>query len=388
MTSIEKTAYFDNAATTFPKPENVYQKMDLFYRTYGVNVGRGQHRLANEARLLVEDTRSRLLQLFNCTQNQKVILTPSATESLNVILQGLPWRNNMNVYISPFEHNAVTRILQHLSRKHQFALHQLCVAPTSLTYDLEKIKYQFQDNTPHMVVISHGSNVCGAVAPIKEIFDQAKTYNAITITDMAQTAGLIKTNLSEIKSDFTVFAGHKTLYGPLGVGGFIMDNSIKLTPLLYGGTGVDSANQNLPETVPERFEVGSPNVSAIAGLNAALQWIEETTIEAIFKKEQENRSRLLKMLKKYDNIKTFLPDESNSIGVVSCIFDGYSSDSIGKVLDKQRVAVRTGLHCSPTAHRFLKTFPGGTVRFSVSYFTSEEDFEILGDVLGYIEENS
>lgn len=387
MNSTEKIAYFDNAATTFPKPEKVYQYMDSFYRTYGVNVGRGQHRLANEARLLVEDTRARLLNLFNCNQNQKVIITPSATESLNVILQGLPWRNNMNVYISPFEHNAVTRILHHLSNTHQFALHQLCVNPTTLTYDLEKIKYQFQDNAPQIVVISHGSNVCGAVAPIKEIFDLAKIYDAITITDMAQTAGLIKTSLSEVKSDFTVFAGHKTLYGPMGVGGFIMDNSIKLTPLLYGGTGVDSANQDLPETLPERFEVGSPNVLAIAGLNAALQWIEETSIAEILKNEHENKNKLHQLLIKYNNIKTFIPS-SESIGVVSGIFDGYSSDSIGKVLDKHGVAVRTGLHCSPTAHRFLKTFPGGTVRFSVSYFTSDEDFEMLGEALDYIEENS
>lgn len=387
MTTIDRTAYFDNAATTFPKPEKVYRTMDSFYRTYGVNVGRGQHRLANQARLLVEDTRARLLRLFDCTQNQKVIITPSATESLNVILQGLPWRNNINVYISPFEHNAVTRILHHLSNTHQFAIHQLCVNPTTLTYDLEKIKYQFQDNAPQIVVITHSSNVCGAVAPIKEIFDLAKNYDAITITDMAQTAGLIKTSLSEVKSDFTVFAGHKTLYGPMGVGGFIMDNSIKLTPLLYGGTGVDSANQDLPETLPERFEVGSPNVSAIAGLNAALQWIEETSIAEILKKENENKNKLHQLLKKYDNIKTFIPS-SESIGVVSGIFDGYSSDSIGKVLDKHGVAVRTGLHCSPTAHQFLKTFPGGTVRFSVSYFTSDEDFEVLGEALDYIEENS
>lgn len=387
MTTIDRTAYFDNAATTFPKPEKAYQTMDSFYRTYGVNVGRGQHRLANQARLLVEDTRARLLRLFDCTQNQKVIITPSATESLNVILQGLPWRNNINVYISPFEHNAVTRILHHLSNTHQFAIHQLCVNPTTLTYDLEKIKYQFQDNAPQIVVITHSSNVCGAVAPIKEIFDLAKNYDAITITDMAQTAGLIKTSLSEVKSDFTVFAGHKTLYGPMGVGGFIMDNSIKLTPLLYGGTGVDSADQDLPETLPERFEVGSPNVSAIAGLNAALQWIEETSIAEILKKENENKNKLHQLLKKYDNIKTFIPS-SESIGVVSGIFDGYSSDSIGKVLDKHGVAVRTGLHCSPTAHRFLKTFPGGTVRFSISYFTSVEDFEMLGEALDYIEENS
>ena len=384
----EKIAYFDNAATTFPKPEIVYQFMDEFYRQYGVNVGRGQHRLANEARLLVDDTRNRILKLLHCKSDSKVIFSSSATESMNVILQGLPWKKGTTVYVSPFEHNAVMRVLNHINGKYSMNLQVLHVDPATLEYDEESIKYQFQDQAPNLVIVSHASNVCGAVAPIKEIFDLAKTYNAVTVVDMAQTAGLVDTDLSVVKADFAVFAGHKTLYGPLGVGGFIFKNVIKINPLLYGGTGVDSANPDLPEEIPERFEVGSPNILAISGLNAAVKWIENTTIEEIYKREQENKKRLINLLKNYDNIKILLPDHEESIGVLSCIFDNYASDSIGKVLDEHRVAVRTGLHCSPSAHRFMKTFPVGTVRFSVSYFTSEEDIEILARALDYIENNS
>ncbi|KNZ41725.1 aminotransferase class V-fold PLP-dependent enzyme [Acetobacterium bakii] len=388
MASKKKIAYFDNAATTFPKPEIVYQFMDEFYRQYGVNVGRGQHSLANEARLRVDDTRKRILRLLHCTPDSKVVFTSSATESMNVILQGLPWENGMNVYVSPFEHNAVMRVLNHIGKKYNINLQVLHVEEKTLFYDLESIKYQFHDQTPHVVIVSHASNVCGAVAPIKEIFDLAKTYNAVTVVDMAQTAGLIKTDLSVVKADFAVFAGHKTLYGPLGIGGFIFKNDVKINPLLYGGTGVDSANPDLPEEIPERFEVGSPNILAISGLNAAVKWIENTTIEEIYKREQENKKKLISLIKNYDNIKMLLPEKEESIGVISCVFDDYASDSIGKVLDEQGVAVRTGLHCSPSAHRFMKTFPAGTVRFSVSYFTGEEDFEILAGALDYIQNNS
>lgn len=293
----------------------------------------------------------------------------------------------MNVYITPFEHNAVTRVLHHISKKYEITIYQLYIEPDNICYDLEKIAYQFQDHQPDLVVASHGSNVCGVIAPIKEIFDLAKAYNAITVTDTAQTAGLVEIDLSVIDSDFTVFAGHKTLYGPFGVGGFLMKDSTSLVPLLYGGTGVDSANQELPIALPERFEVGSPNVAAIAGLNAALQWLEENSINEIRIQEEKHKEKLLQILKGYDNIRVFEPLGAN-IGVVSCVFEGYGSDSVGKVLDQHGIAVRTGLHCSPTAHHTLKTFPGGTVRFSISYFTTDEDFEQLKEALDYIEENS
>lgn len=381
-----KTAYFDNAATTFPKPESVYVFMDDFYRHYGVNVGRGQHRLADKASFLVVETRELLLKLFHCPSKQ-VIFTPSATEALNVILRGLPWNDGMNVYVSPFEHNAVTRNLNYIKRNTQINIIELAVDRKSLCYDLERIKYQFQENMPHAVVVSHASNVCGIVAPIQDMFILAKKYNATTIVDMAQTAGLIDTNLSVIPADFAVFAGHKTLYGPLGIAGFISSCVNDLQPMIYGGTGVDSANPDLPDALPERFEAGSPNIAAIAGLNAALKWINEIGLDWITKKEQENMSKLLTLLGSYANIKVVSLSEGKQIGVVSCVFEGYSSDSIGKVLSNHDIAVRTGLHCAPTAHRFLGTFPAGTVRFSVSYFNQDDDFEMLRVALDDIEEN-
>ena len=204
--------------------------------------------------------------------------------------------------------------------------------------------------------------------------------------DMAQTAGLIDTDITRNNIDFAVFAGHKTLCGPFGVAGFVTNKGDLLNPLIYGGTGVDSANLDMPSEIPVRFEAGSHNIHAIAGLHAALIWIKETGIDRIRQQEYDTTKELLRILKSHYNISTVrCPDEEKNIGVISCVFDGYSSDSIGQVLSNHGIAVRTGLHCAPESHRFLGTAPSGTVRFSISYFTNNHDLEALDDVLEYIE---
>lgn len=380
--------YLDNAATTFPKPVEVYDFMDRFYRECGVNVGRGQHSLADKAAHLVKDTRKLLLELFNCLEKQ-VIFTSSATEALNIILQGINWKDGFTVYITPFEHNAVLRVIHYLQSLFNLKLVELQIDKTSMTYDLDIIRYQFQNTKPDVIIMSHASNVCGLIVPIKEICALAKEYGAINVIDMAQTAGLIKTDLRKVQADYVVFAGHKTLYAPYGAAGFILDKNALLKPLLYGGTGVESANLELPQSIPERFEVGSLNIQAIAGLNAALHWLNDIGVSNIQEKERNNLNELLSVITQFSNIQTIgYNSEAEHIGVLSCVFDGYSSDSVGRVLSSQGIAVRTGLHCAPNAHHFLGTFPEGTVRFSVSYFNTPEDFESLRTALTYIEENS
>ncbi len=384
---MDNISYFDNAATTFPKPEAVYCFVDHFYRTCGVNVGRGQHKLASQASALVNDTRKALLDLFHCPV-KKVVFTHTATEAINIVLQGLPVEDGFNIYITPFEHNAVTRVLHHIKETKRINIYQLDVDHDSFQFDLKSIKNKFAENKPNWVIMSHASNVCGVVAPIHEICRMAKEYNSTTVIDMSQTAGLIDTDLSSDDIDFAIFAGHKTLYAPLGIAGIVSSFLIKPEPLIYGGTGVESANQSLPESIPERYEVASPNIEAIAGLNASLRWINETGISAIYRKEQENREKLLAVLGSYSNIEMIISDKADSIGVVSCVFEGYSSDNIGQILSEKNIAVRTGLHCAPLAHKFLGTFPAGTVRFSVGYFNTDAEFECLRAALDYIDENS
>lgn len=380
-----KTAYFDNAATTFPKPEEVYTFMDSFYRECGVNVGRGQHKLSARANALMEETRELLLDLFHCP-NKRIVFTGTATEALNLIIRGIDIPKGANVYISPFEHNAVTRTLNYLQKSRKFEIIQLDVNRDRIEYDIPAIENSFNNKPPFCVIISHASNVCGALAPLDIIFKAAKKHNAITVADMCQTAGLVDIDLSSNVYDYAVFEGHKTLYGPMGVGGFITKNDTTLPPFLYGGTGIESANQEMPNEIPIRFEAGSHNIQAIAGLNAALKWIGRIGLGKIFEQERHNKTRLLESLEKYDNITVIKPE--SAIGVVSCLFENYSSDNIGQVLSDHDVAVRTGLHCAPYAHKFLGTFPAGTVRFSVGYFNNDEDFQMLESALDFIEDNS
>ena len=381
----EGIAYFDNAATTYPKPECVYTEMDSFMRTCGVSLGRGQHRLSSKASHVADETRSLLLEMFHCS-NKKVVFTNTATEALNIILKGITIPDGANVYISPFEHNAVTRTLHSIGKKIGFNLITLEVDKSTYTYDLKVIAEQFNNNKPYCVIISHASNVLGAIAPLQEIFTEAKKYDAITIADMCQTAGLIDTDISSNNYDYVVFAGHKTLYGPLGVSGFISSFPQELPPVIIGGTGIESANQDMPNEIPIKYEAGSHSSYAIAGLNASLKWIKEIGITNIYEKEKENHNKLISILRKYSNIKIFEPE--NSVGVVSCLFNNYSSDEIGQVLSQNDIAFRSGLHCAPFAHKFIGTFPAGTVRFSVGYFNDDSDFEKLDTVLKYIRDNS
>ena len=379
-------AYFDNAATTYPKPECVYSFMNSFYREHGGNAGRGNHELAQSASELISDTRKRLQNLLHCPAKQ-VVFEPTATISLNIILQGLIQNGAKNVYISPFEHNAVTRILHHFEKQKLVTVTQLHVSK-EMHFDLERITYQFEYTKPDLVIVSHASNVFGLIAPVEDIFRLAKQFEATTVVDMAQTAGLVDLNVGLETIDFAVFAGHKTLYAPTGIAGFVMNQGIVLPPILFGGTGFESANQDMPESSPQRFEMGTLNIAGMAGLNAALKWIETQGIESILKRELEHRKKLLALLSEFSFVKVIGNyTENRYAGIVSCVIDDIPSDNAGSVFSEKGVAVRTGLQCAPLAHNFMGTYPSGTIRFSVGYFTTEKDFLELKSVLEYIERN-
>ena len=379
-------AYFDNAATTYPKPDTVYQYMDEYYRSSGGSAGRGNHSMATVSGNLVAETRKLINELLHCPTKQ-VVFTPTATIALNMIIQGIAETGIRNVYVSPFEHNAVTRTLHHIEATNGIRINQLSVNK-DFKYNLEAIRYQFDAVRPDLVIVSHASNVFGLIAPVEEICSLAKKHNATTLIDMAQTAGLVDCNVGLQTIDFAVFAGHKSLYGPTGISGFVMNPSIDLPAVLFGGTGYDSSNQDMPNRLPEKYEMGTLNTSGIAGLNAALRWIKETTVEKLWEKDQINRQKLIDVLSGYDFISIVGDNDDNEyVGIVSCLIDGISSDSAGSIFDKQYVSVRTGLQCAPLAHKFLGTYPAGTIRFSVSYFTVDEDFEALKQALDYIEEN-
>lgn len=379
-------AYFDNAATTYPKPDSVYFFMDEFYRNSGGSAGRGNYSLASSAKGLIDETRKLLQELLHCPAKQ-VVFTPTATIALNIIIQGIIATGVKNVYISPFEHNAVTRTLHHFEELGQIKVTQLSVS-SFLEYDLERIKYQFDAVRPDFLIMSHASNVIGLIAPAEEICTLAKNSGAITLVDMAQTAGLVDLNVGLEAIDFAVFAGHKTLLGPTGISGFIMNPAVNLPPVLFGGTGYDSANQNMPESLPEKYEMGTLNIAGVAGLNAALKWIKDKGIDWIRQQEEINREKLLAILTEYDflSVVGYNP-ECKYVGIVSCLMDGISSDSAGKIFSDRGISVRTGLQCAPKAHQFIGTYPAGTIRFSVNLMTADADFEALRYALDDIEAN-
>lgn len=406
-------AYFDNAATTFPKPQCVYDFMDSFYRNNGGSAGRGSHALSLSAGKLISDTRKRLQEILHC-QNKEIIFTPTATIALNMILQGIiasATLNNRNrnadgersrtVYISPFEHNAVTRVLNHFEQKGSIKVNILPVQK-NLSYDFTEIENIFKKDKPDLLVVSHASNVIGLVQPVEKLCLLAKKFDCVTVLDMAQTAGLVDLNVGLETVDFAVFAGHKTLYGPTGISGFAMKADFDLAPVLFGGTGYESANQDMPKDIPQRYEMGTLNISGIAGLYASTGWILETGIESIWMKEQDHRKCLLEILGKYDFVKVVgnchtdsrfltksqsLEQEVKYAGIVSCLIEGLPSDTAASVFSEQNIAVRSGLQCAPLAHKTLGTFPAGTVRFSTSYFTGEEDFLELEKTMEWIRGN-
>lgn len=379
-------AYFDNAATTFPKPEAVYKSMDLFQRHTGGSFGRGNYGFSASMKGVVDDTRSKIADLFHCPAKE-VIFEPSATISLNIIIQGIIRQGAKNIYISPFEHNAVTRTLHYYENLGQIKVTQLHVT-SDLEFDLQRIRFQFEESRPDLVILSHASNVIGLIAPVDEIFREAKAYGAITVLDMAQSAGLVDCDLSKDYFDFAVFAGHKTLLGPTGISGFVMKPDFNLDPVFFGGTGFESANQDMPRSLPERFEFGTLNTVGIVGLNASIKWILEQGINAIAQIESSNRKTLIELLSSYDFISLVgNVDGKDYVGIVSCLLQGISSDTAGQLFSERNISVRTGLHCAPLAHQFLKTYPSGTIRFSVNCFTNSDDFMELQTALNDIADN-
>lgn len=376
-------AYFNNAATTYPKPAAVYEAMDKFYRQNAGSMGRGGNSEKTGSEIVAE-TRMMLKELLHAP-NYEVIFTPTATLALNMIIQGLLKKTIKNVYITPFEHNAVTRVLH--AYKDRINVQVLAVN-SDCSFDMERIRYQFAACPPDMVIMSHASNVIGLITPVAEVFSLAKTYHAVTVVDMAQTAGLVDLDIVEAKCDFAVFAGHKTLYGPTGVSGFLLNPAVDLPTVLYGGTGVDSANQDMPDDLPGKYEMGTPNMMAVVGLHAALLEIKKITIAGRHRHERENREHLLKILKEYDFLKLVgINDSQNYVGVVSFVIDGISSDSATQLFNRLAIELRTGLQCAPLAHKFLGTYPAGTIRVSVGAYNNSEDFRNLRAALDYIEDN-
>ncbi len=373
--------YFDNAATTYKKPEGMYEYISNYMLQYGANIGRGSYEASVRGCAVLSETRSKLLAVINAPLTKTVVFTPSATIAINTILYGLDFKKDDVIYISHFEHNAILRPLYNLKQTVGIRFKFL---PMNIndrySFDLSETEREFSIDRPKAVIISHVSNVMGAIAPAEELVSLAKHYNAVTLVDGAQSCSIIDCNLLNV--DFYVFAGHKTLLGPTGIGGFVCNKNTSLRPLILGGTGIDSANHVMPASVPERFEAGTINLMAVVGLHYSLEWILNNK-SFMRETERDNLVKLYDILKRYDFLQIISPYPVAS-GIISCRAKGYTSDEFGRILADSGIAVRSGLHCAPEAHKHLNSFPEGLIRFSVNCFTNQDDFKMLQQALDKI----
>lgn len=371
---MKKIIYFDNAATSWPKPVSVYKKMDEFIRKWGANPGRAGHRMAVGAERIIEETRHQTAQFFAIKDYQRIIFTLNCTDSLNIGIKGLLKRGD-HVITTYLEHNSVSRPLEGLVKKGIITVTRINHSEDGFI-DLQELNKAFSPQTK-LVVIVHGSNVIGSLQPIREIGKISKEKGAIFMVDAAQTAGVIPIDVEKDNIDLLAFPGHKALFGPPGTGGLYVAPRVDLEPWREGGSGVDSEAELQPKELPFKLEGGTINTVGIAGLGAGITFIQKEGIEKVRQHEMELTKYLLEKLSEMRKVIIYdSGDGEMRIGTVSFNVEGLSPAEVGAILDESfGIACRTGLHCAPSTHKKLGTFPEGTVRFSLGYFNTREEVD-------------
>lgn len=376
------TIYFDNAATSWPKPPAVSAAVSGYLTEAGGNPGRSGHRMSVAAARVVEDGREALAELFHVSDPSRLVFTHNATHALNLALYGLLRRGD-HVVTTSVEHNSVMRPLRHLETLGV----ELTVVPCTPegTLDPDAVERAMRPTT-RLLVTTHGSNVVGTVVPIARLAALARRHQVPYLVDAAQTAGAIPIDVQEAGVDLLAFTGHKGLLGPTGTGGLYVREGIVLAPLIRGGTGSDSAHEVQPEFLPDVFESGTLNVAGIAGLAAGVRFLLDVGIEAVQAHERALVSRFLDAGSDMAGLTVYGPrDVTARCGVVSFNIAGAMSSEVGLILDQSfGIMARTGLHCAPSAHHTLGTFPEGTVRFGFGWFNTAADVDAAMEALGAV----
>lgn len=375
--------YFDNAATSWPKPEAVYGAAGAFLRNSYGNPGRsgGSRSLASER--LVYRIRERLARFFGSADPSRVVFTLNATDALNIALKGILEPGD-HVIFTAMEHNSVLRPLGSLRRAGRITATMVPCDREGYP-DLDCMEKAFKART-RLVVATHASNVTGTILPAEEMIRMAHARGATFLLDAAQSAGVLPVDAVAMEADLVAFAGHKGLLAPPGTGGLYVRPGLHLKPFREGGTGSFSEQDLHPETMPERLEAGTLNTPGLAGLEAGLSFIEETGLPRIREHEQNLRSLLLEGLSGIPGATIYGPRENERcVGVLSFTLDGTDCGELGHVLESAYgIITRTGLHCAPLAHGAIGTFPHGTVRLSPGFFNTESDARFLVEAVSEI----
>jgi cysteine desulfurase/selenocysteine lyase len=371
--------YLDNAATSYPKPESVYQAVMHTMREVGASPGRGGHRRSLEAGRIMFQAREAAAALFSAPDSSRIILTHSATEALNMALRGTLAPGD-HVITSSMEHNSLMRPLRMLEK--QGVELTVVQAGTDGLVDPDDVRRALKLHT-RMIAISHVSNVSGTIQPIARISAIARETGALFLLDAAQSAGSIPIDVVSEGIDLLAAPGHKGLYGPQGTGLLYAASHVALTPLLTGGTGTNSTSEDQPEAMPDGFEAGTHNLPGIAGLKAGMEFVMEQGVAVIGEHERALVSYAIERLQRLPQVTMHSPlDPALRGAVLSFTIAGKDPAEVAFELDGRfDIAVRAGLHCAPRAHRTLGTFPGGTVRMSPGWFTSREDIAMFVDAV-------
>ncbi|HUS89741.1 MAG TPA: aminotransferase class V-fold PLP-dependent enzyme [Desulfosporosinus sp.] len=367
--------YLDNAATSFPKAPGVAEAVAGFLTNIGCNINRGLYTASFEAANIVYETRELLCSLFNFPKPENVIFTKNITESLNVILKGL-LKPGDHVIVSSMEHNAVMRPLASLAEKGVELSTVLCNNKGELrTSDL---CLHIRPNTK-AVIMTHASNVSGTILPLEEVGKLCREHNLFFIVDCAQTAGFLTIDFVKLQADALAFTGHKGLLGPQGIGGFYLNDKLAslVEPLIEGGTGSSSESVLQPKYMPDRFEAGTLNLPGIYGLNASLKYLMSEGITTIREKELNLVHRFIQKVQTIPGVQLIGPEQKQDrTAIVSLNFPHLDNAEVSYQLFKGfGIMTRCGLHCAPSAHQTLNTFPHGTIRFSFSHFNSIQDVD-------------
>ena len=370
--------YLDNGATSFPKPQEVSDAVYEYMTKVGANINRGGYQSAYTLEGLVFETRELLKDMFGASDCKNVVFTKNVTESINVVLKGF-LKPGDHVLCSSMEHNAVMRPLVQLEK--QGVEFDRIPANDKGELELSKLVSYFKPNTK-AVVMTHASNLVGTINPIAEVGKLAHQYGIKLIVDSAQTAGVVPIDMQEMCIDALCFTGHKSLLGPQGIGGFILDEDMisLIDPIISGGTGSISHSEEIPDFMPDRFEPGTMNLPGIVGLNAALKWISAVGMSNIEKHELALTKRFIDGITPLEEeglIKIYgLKGTEGRTAVVSIQTLKIDCAELAFMLDADYgIMTRVGLHCAPAAHKSIGTFPTGTIRFSFGNFNTEEEID-------------
>ena len=371
-TPVTPIIYLDNSATSFPKPEQVYSFMDKFYRSNGVNPGRSGFDLCLEAGNLVDETRKMLCRFFGGNDSNRLVFGSNSTDTLNLAIFGM---------IKPGDHVVTTHVEHNASLRPLWKLSQAGVEVDWVDFDAQgwvdpqEVIRRIKKNTT-TVVMNHGSNVIGTVQDVATVGKVCRERGIRLILDVSQTAGMIPVDIEQLSADVLCFTGHKSLMGPMGIGGMYVREGVEINQTRAGGTGVKSLQRQHVEEYPWRMEYGTGNLLGVAGLNAGVKWVERIGLEAIHRHEMALWTRLRDGLRAIPGVTLYCADDAPGrvrLSVLSFNVDGMEAADTGTMLDvDHNIACRTGLHCAPMVHEHLGTDKlHGTVRLSIGAFNTE-----------------